>query len=202
MTSAIAASNVHSTVISMAKELDRGKVLDTGAGHGALSKKLIELGFKVDCCDIREMKRIPGASFFKVDLNNKLPFSDNTYDAAFCVEVIEHIQNPWKLISELYRVVKPGGYLILSTPNVNNWYSRLSFLFLGRFAHFYQKDPLRHSGHITPIFFFTFKWMIQGKFKIEKIKFNQSIIPLLRIKLPVNNLMFGDVVVFKLKSLK
>ena len=45
-----------------------------------------------------------------------IPFEDNTWDAVICLEVLEHVDNPFKAISELYRVLKPGGMLLLTTP--------------------------------------------------------------------------------------
>lgn len=43
--------NVHEPVLNMVKKEKRGRVLDAGAGQGALTKKLIELGFEVEACD-------------------------------------------------------------------------------------------------------------------------------------------------------
>lgn len=45
-----------------------------------------------------------------------MPFSDNSFDAVFLIEVLEHVHNPPKALSEIYRVLKPGGILIFSVP--------------------------------------------------------------------------------------
>jgi len=45
-----------------------------------------------------------------------LPFKDCSIDIVLCTQVLEHVSQPWKLISESYRVLKPGGYLVLSAP--------------------------------------------------------------------------------------
>ena len=45
-----------------------------------------------------------------------LPFKDATADIVLCTQVLEHVQRPWDLISECRRVLKPGGFLVLSAP--------------------------------------------------------------------------------------
>lgn len=49
------------------------------------------------------------------DIEN-IPYEDNTWDAVICLEVLEHVANPFKAATELYRVLKPGGVLLLTTP--------------------------------------------------------------------------------------
>lgn len=53
----------------------------------------------------------------EVDLDcDPLPFPDNFFDNVTCIEVIEHMKNPWFVVGEINRVLKPGAKLILSTP--------------------------------------------------------------------------------------
>jgi SAM-dependent methyltransferase len=47
-----------------------------------------------------------------------LPFEDNTFDTILSVEVLEHVATPQKMVDEMYRVLKPGGTVLLSTPFV------------------------------------------------------------------------------------
>ena len=54
---------------------------------------------------------------FQVMDANKLPFDDNTFDVLICSEVLEHLENPEIAINEFYRVLKPGGLAIITTPN-------------------------------------------------------------------------------------
>ncbi len=51
-----------------------------------------------------------------------LPFADNTFDYIVCSEVIEHVPEREKMVSEFNRVIKPGGYVIITTPNWISWY--------------------------------------------------------------------------------
>jgi SAM-dependent methyltransferase len=58
-----------------------------------------------------------------------IPFDDNSVDVIFCLEVIEHLVLPGHLILEMKRVIRPGGHIILTTPNVLALVNRLRLLF-------------------------------------------------------------------------
>lgn len=47
---------------------------------------------------------------------HELPLEDNSVDAIICVSILEHVEDPWKAMREMYRVLKPGGYLYLYVP--------------------------------------------------------------------------------------
>ncbi|HEC34680.1 MAG TPA: SAM-dependent methyltransferase [Chloroflexi bacterium] len=51
-------------------------------------------------------------------LDYSLPFADSEFDVVLCLETVEHVSQPERLLTELGRVTRPGGILILSTPNV------------------------------------------------------------------------------------
>lgn len=127
------------------------RVLDVGAGSGAFSKRMVDSGFEVVAVDMAGDEwahaEIP---FLKVNINSGIaPCMDSQFDAACCLEVIEHIENPWHLLREIFQVLKPGGKLILSTPNISSFLSRLVFLRTGEFHQFRSVDL--HYGHIRPI---------------------------------------------------
>jgi len=54
-------------------------------------------------------------AMYKVDLTN-IPFEDNKYDGIICYHVLEHIEDDLKAMSELFRILKPGGWAILQSP--------------------------------------------------------------------------------------
>lgn len=131
-----------------------GRVLDIGAGEGALSKRLLEAGFQVEACELYpEMFKVPGVVCRQVDATGELPYEDNSLDAAVAVEVVEHLESHRMLFTEAARVLKPGGKLLFTTPNILSLKSRIRFLFTGYFYSFGPLDPAEHNPvrqHIAP----------------------------------------------------
>lgn len=132
-------------------------VLDVGAGAGAFSQRLSDLGYNVTALDADPEKWLPKQiHFMRLNIDLGIAGSvDRAFDAACCLEVIEHVENPWNLLREIYAVLKPAGYLILSTPNVSSFLSRLLFLRTGRFHQFDEGDL--SYGHINPVSAFELK---------------------------------------------
>ena len=96
------------------------EVLNAGAGQGTLSQTLTELGFEVTSTDVsaeaveRLRERVPGPAL-EADLTS-LPFEDESFDAAVLGEVLEHIDDDRRALSEVARVLRPQGVLALSVP--------------------------------------------------------------------------------------
>ena len=97
------------------------KALDVGCRDGYWSEELKRKGYEVVSCDLDP--RCPCA--LVVDANARLPFSDNEFDLLWCSEVIEHLLDPAFTIQEFKRVLKPGGKLVMTTPNQDFWVFRL-----------------------------------------------------------------------------
>jgi ubiquinone/menaquinone biosynthesis C-methylase UbiE len=128
---------VHDTVVSILKELPRGELLDVPAGEGALAAGLNEIGFAVHCCDLYpEIFRLPNLEVRQGDLSTSLPYSDRSFDYVTCIEGLEHIENPQQAIREFSRILRPGGHLITSVPNILNIEERMKWLFYGYTSHF------------------------------------------------------------------
>jgi len=128
---------IHDTVVSVLQDLPRGKLLDVPAGEGALAARLIEIGFDVRCCDLYpEIFRLREVEIKRGDLSNALPYPDNTFDYVTCVEGLEHIENPQQAMREFARVLRAGGHLITSVPNIMNIEERLKWLLHGYTSHF------------------------------------------------------------------
>jgi len=115
----------------------RGTLLDVPAGEGALAARLIGAGFEVRCCDLYpEIFRLAGVEIRAGDLNQELPFAARSFDFITCLEGLEHIENPQQAMREFARVLRPGGMLIVSVPNILNIEERLKWLIHGYTSHF------------------------------------------------------------------
>jgi 2-polyprenyl-3-methyl-5-hydroxy-6-metoxy-1,4-benzoquinol methylase len=152
----LAAFNLHTDVFKIAEEfLKEGmNVLDFGCGQGAFSQRLVDAGMIVDVCDldIAQVKANVNRKY-QLDLNSADIKSSITakYDVIIAMEIIEHLQNPWKYLSDCTSLLKNGGIIVLSTPNISNSLSRLRHFMRGTLLA-YEKSDLAH-GHITPLSF-------------------------------------------------
>lgn len=86
-------------------------IINIGAG-GEIKRILSDCGLKFKEIDIDE-KRKPD---FVCSAEDMSVFKDHSVDVFFCIEVLEHIKNPFNAITEIKRVLKPGGLIIGSTP--------------------------------------------------------------------------------------
>lgn len=159
------------------------KILDLSCGGGATSRMLAAIGFKVvatDYCPPPSMAgpidRIGG-----VDLNEYLPFKSGTFDGVNLIEAIEHIEHQAQLIREIGRVLKAGGVVVISTPNILNVFSRLRFLFTGflrgrvRPAHYTSKPgqaPNIYLVHFYELYYLLFHYGFEiVELRKTKVKF-------------------------------
>ncbi|MDX6305477.1 MAG: hypothetical protein QOI77_2446 [Blastocatellia bacterium] len=128
---------IHDTVVRILEKEERGPLLDVPAGEGALAARLIVAGFEVSCCDLYpEIFRLDGVGIRQGDLNGDLPFDNHLFDFVTCLEGLEHIENPQQAIREFARVLRPGGTVIVSIPNILNIEERLKWLLYGYTSHF------------------------------------------------------------------
>lgn len=182
-----AAEGLHEKVLKCMEELPKGLVLDAPSGQGALSEDLEKVGFKVVSGDIeRENILYKNGKCVQLDLTESFPFKAGTFDHGVCVEGIEHVENPHWLIKEFARVVKRGGYLIITTPNVMTIKSRLRFLFYSYLDFFKYFGPLplevRHRiqehehQHLNPLFYGEMKFIFEKHgFGIWRIETNKKV---------------------------
>lgn len=181
------AEGVHEKVLACMKRFQGGIVLDAPSGQGALSEELEVAGFKVFQGDLaRENIFYRNGRCTQLDLNGFLPFKEDSFDYVVCVEGVEHLENPHRLIEEFARLVKEDGYLIITTPNVMALKSRLRFLFYGYLDFFRYFGPLpmeeRHRTrefdhqHINPVFYGEMKFILEKfGFCLEAIETNREV---------------------------
>ncbi len=190
---------IHDRVEEMLRSETRGQLLDVGAGDGTLSVRLRDLGYAVRACDLVIDHFEPtDIAITRADLNTELPFRTGEFDAVVATEVIEHVENPWGVIRELYRITRPGGVVVLSTPNLDNIFVRIYFLLTGHLYNFLDRS-YRDIGHITPVFLWNLRRMTEDTFDVEWVTVNASPIPKTNIRLPSRSLWLGQCIVVKLR---
>lgn len=128
---------IYERVEKILQDENRGNLLDIPAGEGALALRLKNLGFKVVCSDLyTEIFKLSDTVIKRGNLDERLPFENDSFEYAVCVEGLEHIENPANAIREFARILKRNGVLIISVPNILNIEERLKWLFSGYTSHF------------------------------------------------------------------
>ena len=166
---------IHDTVVSILDEQPRGSLLDVPTGEGALAARLIDAGFDVRCCDLYpEIFLLDGVNIHQGNLDAELPFGDRSFDYVTCLEGLEHIENPQQAMREFARVLKPGGHLIVSVPNILNIEERLKWLLYGYTSHFKPisraateglraeyGDRVEIAAHVNPIGYSELRYLLE-----------------------------------------
>lgn len=116
------------------------EVLDVPCGEGAFTRRLRTAGYRVTSADVQDFLRVEDATFARADMNEPLPWPDGTFDAVVCIDGIEHLERPFDFVLECHRILRPGGMLLLSTPNISALRSRWRYLLTG--FHNKGKTPL------------------------------------------------------------
>lgn len=145
---------IRSTVLKCITEFDlQGSVLDFGCGQAEFTRTLLSLGRFSRIAGIDIIDRPEGLDeslqWYSSDLNEPIAsIPDNSFDNVIMVEVIEHLENPRAVAREVFRILKPGGKFLLTTPNNESYRSILSLLVRGHFLFFIDGW---YPGHKTAL---------------------------------------------------
>jgi SAM-dependent methyltransferase len=132
----------------------KGVLVDVGCGTGRLHS-VLQGGFEryvgIDVVHYPGFPDAPDAVFHLRDLDSlgiddRLPLAD----VACCLETIEHLENPRALVRALDRLTKPGGRIVISTPNQLSLLSKLCLVTKNEFVHF-QERPGLYPAHLTAL---------------------------------------------------
>jgi 2-polyprenyl-3-methyl-5-hydroxy-6-metoxy-1,4-benzoquinol methylase len=126
-------------------------LLDIGAKWGGLGERARSLGMNVvytglelSEANVRKAGEL-GLDVRLADASGPLPIEDEQYDSVVCLELLEHLTTPVRLLGEIRRVLKPHGRAVLSVPNPYNWVEIYRELFR-------RPDPEGHlSAFTTPV---------------------------------------------------
>lgn len=170
--------------------VEGGKVLDVGSADGVFSRVIFDktkanelIGIEVLEKSVnwasKHWKEVKGMKF-QVGQAEDLKFKSNYFDAIFCLEVLEHVYDPKKVLMEFKRVMKKDGYGIFLVPSDNFLFKAIWYLWL----HFYPRGWVWRDTHIQ-----TFRnngLLLACKsagFKIEKDKkFNLGMLHLVKVR--------------------
>ena len=129
-----------------ARGVSGGRVVDVGCGRGALWNALSDRFNRYCGLDAVRYDGFPAdADFRQVDLDSlSWPIADGDADVVTAVETIEHLENPWAFVRSLTRIVKPGGWVVVTTPNQLSLLSLLTLVTKRRFSAFQDSHYPAH----------------------------------------------------------
>lgn len=173
-----AAKNTMPLVASLAlRRENTSRVLDIPCGAGAFSQRMLDAGREVHAADIENILQTEGVGFVQADMNGPLPWGDGFFDLVVSIDGIEHLENPFHFVRECRRILRPGGALIVSTPNISAMRSRWRWMMTGH--HNKAKSPLDESApgplhHINMFSYPRLRYLLHTNgFSIERVETNR-----------------------------
>jgi SAM-dependent methyltransferase len=124
-----------SVVAALLRERRPRSLLDAPCGNGWLGNQ-IDFDCRIDGVDLYGQPPPGYASFQTADLDGGLPAALGEYDAIACCEGLEHLGNPVLFLRSAFRRLRPGGTLVVTTPNVWHPAARLQYFLRGFFPGF------------------------------------------------------------------
>ncbi|MCA9077552.1 MAG: class I SAM-dependent methyltransferase [Planctomycetaceae bacterium] len=132
-------------VQSLSRNLQPGsRILDIGCGRGVLLSSLADRGHEVHGMDVSETAVAgadPRADIRVAPCITEVGYPSDHFDQVILWHVLEHLTNPREVLSEINRILKPGGQVIVAVPNFSSWQARWSG------AAWFHLDLPRHLFH-------------------------------------------------------
>ena len=172
------AKNTHEAVFSLLSKERINTIVDIPCGAGAFTSRLKDSGYtNISSVDVVSYLKIEHDGFRVGDMNEKLPFDDNSQDAVVSIDGIEHIARQFDFVREVSRILKSGGEFVVSTPNTSSLRSRFRWLMTGH--HHKCIVPLDEGNpnpthHIAMLSFPELRYMLHTNgFKIVEVTTNR-----------------------------
>jgi 2-polyprenyl-3-methyl-5-hydroxy-6-metoxy-1,4-benzoquinol methylase len=128
------------------------RLLDVGTGAGRVVTFARDRCRAVHGCDLAQpaaqAARDAGAHSVCADVNEGLPYRSDSFDTVTCLDVVEHVLDPIQLLAETRRVLRPGGTLLLSTPNIRYVRHVARLVVSGEFPHTSPDAFVWGGGHV------------------------------------------------------
>jgi ubiquinone/menaquinone biosynthesis C-methylase UbiE len=169
--------NTHSVIANLLAETKSKRVLDIPSGAGSFTQRLLEQQVEVHSGDIENILQVKNPNFRLSDMNQPLPYEPEFFDAVVCIDGIEHLERPFDFIRESNRILKRGGAVLISTPNINAIRSRWRWFWSSH--HNKGKVPLNENKptplhHINLMSYQRLRYILHTSgFKIEKVATNR-----------------------------
>jgi len=150
------------------------RVLDAGCSSGYLAEPLSQrgntiVGIELDAEAAREAERWCERVLVGDIETMELPLEPASFDVVLCGDIIEHLRDPTRVLARLRPFLRPGGRLVVSTPNIANWAMRLSLL-AGRWRYTDRGFLDRTHVHL-----FTRQTLVEGVeaagYRVERVDF-------------------------------
>jgi len=105
-------------------DMHKGKLLEIGCGSGEMLRRFSDWGWETEGIDFDENavknSRSKNLKVSQGDLTSQ-NYDIDSFDAIYCSHVLEHVPDPMGFLKECFRVLKPGGRLVIFTPNAESW---------------------------------------------------------------------------------
>jgi SAM-dependent methyltransferase len=105
-------------------------LVDCGCGDGTNTEKLARrigthnvFGIEIGTESAQEALKRRAIPTIRADLNDSIPLQSNSVNVVTALDVLEHLVEPDRFVSELHRVLCPGGYVTVATPNLASWHN-------------------------------------------------------------------------------
>lgn len=161
-----------------------GPVLDVGCHGGTFTKLILEktatkeiYGVDISYLAIALIKKKIPFGHFKVADASSLPFQSNFFDEVFCLEVLEHVDNPKQVLNEIKRVMKESSFGVVLVPTDNKLFRTIWFLWtlyypVWRHAHVqsFNEDSLERILEDTGLKIIQVKTFNLGMLKLVVFK--------------------------------